>query len=496
MPLSFNTFTGNGTTGPFNISFSYLEEDDIKVFVDGEEVDFSFITSSQIELDEAAPNGAAGLIKRVTDRDALEVTFQDASTSKAADYNLSNSQFLNLIQEIDENSPIDFADTGQATAGDLRIEDLGEPVLPSDAVTKNYVDTVAIGTVAAVIAAEAAQAAAEVAQGLAEAAEDGAEDAQAAAEAAQGLAEDAADAAEAAQTAAENAQAAAEAAASGIRWKNPVVASSVSNVDISSAPSSLDGKSLTSGDGILLQNQSAPAENGVWTFNGTGQPLTRRDDMNSWGELVSAVVAVEEGSTWADYTFICTVNAGGTLGSTAVTWATLKIVLADGQVVTAKIGDAQVTLAKIVNASANSLLGNNTGNGAVPAWISAANIRAMLSLDGGVYTPTLVNGTNVAASTAYPCIYQRNGDIVTVSGRIDVDPTSGSGTDTQVEIPLPIASNLIDGTDVSGVSNSRANTVAGTVTPNTTSDRALMRFPSGGTANEDHWFIFQYRIRT
>jgi hypothetical protein len=40
-----------------------------------------------------------------------------------------------------------------------------------------------------------------------------------------------------------------------------------------------------------------------------------------FNELVSAFVFVEEGSTLADTGWVCTVNAGGTLGTTAITWA-------------------------------------------------------------------------------------------------------------------------------------------------------------------------------
>jgi hypothetical protein len=40
-----------------------------------------------------------------------------------------------------------------------------------------------------------------------------------------------------------------------------------------------------------------------------------------FNELVSAFVFVEEGSTLADTGWVCTANAGGTLGTTAITWA-------------------------------------------------------------------------------------------------------------------------------------------------------------------------------
>lgn len=108
----------------------------------------------------------------------------------------------------------------------------------------------------------------------------------------------------------------------GAKWKASVKASSYGNgnIDIASAPASLDSVAGANGDRWLLAAQTAPAENGIYQFNGTGQPLTRTADADSWTELVSAATRVEEGSTNAEKTFISTVNQGGTLGVTAVTW--------------------------------------------------------------------------------------------------------------------------------------------------------------------------------
>jgi hypothetical protein len=62
-----------------------------------------------------------------------------------------------------------------------------------------------------------------------------------------------------------------------------------------------------------------PAENGIY-ISDSGGPWARSADANTWTELVSAYVFVETGSTQADSGWVCTANAGGTLGVTAVTW--------------------------------------------------------------------------------------------------------------------------------------------------------------------------------
>jgi hypothetical protein len=42
--------------------------------------------------------------------------------------------------------------------------------------------------------------------------------------------------------------------------------------------------------------------------------------MDAWTEVPGAFSFIEEGSTNADRGYVCTSNAGGTLGTTAITW--------------------------------------------------------------------------------------------------------------------------------------------------------------------------------
>jgi hypothetical protein len=76
---------------------------------------------------------------------------------------------------------------------------------------------------------------------------------------------------------------------------------------------------LTAGDRILVKNQLTASENGIYAASALG--WTRTTDANTWNELVSAFVFVEDGATLGDTGWVCTVNPGGTLGVTAVTWS-------------------------------------------------------------------------------------------------------------------------------------------------------------------------------
>lgn len=73
---------------------------------------------------------------------------------------------------------------------------------------------------------------------------------------------------------------------------------------------------LATGDRILIKDQANYAENGIYTVNATGAP-TRATDADSWAELVSAAVFVEQGD-FADKCYIGTSDQGGTLGTTSV----------------------------------------------------------------------------------------------------------------------------------------------------------------------------------
>jgi len=70
-------------------------------------------------------------------------------------------------------------------------------------------------------------------------------------------------------------------------------------------------------------------------------------------------------------------------------------------------------------------------------------------VSSGTYTPSLTNGTNMAASTAYPLQYLRVGNTVVVGGYVGIDATS-AGYDTSMRMSLPISSNFTASTDAGG----------------------------------------------
>jgi len=81
----------------------------------------------------------------------------------------------------------------------------------------------------------------------------------------------------------------------------------------------VDGVTLSAGDRVLVKDQAAPAENGIYVV--AASAWSRSADADAYAELVSAYTFIEEGNTYADTGWVCTSNAGGTLGVTPITWS-------------------------------------------------------------------------------------------------------------------------------------------------------------------------------
>jgi hypothetical protein len=114
----------------------------------------------------------------------------------------------------------------------------------------------------------------------------------------------------------------------------------------------------------------------------------------------------------------------------------------------------------------------------------------------GTYTPTLTNGTNVAASTAFLAMYMRLGDIVHVAGQVSIDPTADDSL-TRLGISLPISSDLAQIYDLSVVltaDGSTGDTEAGAIYGDVANNRATVDFTSRRIDNHVFQFVFTYRV--
>jgi len=105
--------------------------------------------------------------------------------------------------------------------------------------------------------------------------------------------------------------------AAGLSWKQAVRAATTANVALAPAPATIDGVTLVTGDRVLVKNQTAAAENGIYVFDGTD--LVRAADMNAAAEFAGAAAFVTEGTANADTGWTQTAEVT-TLGTSSVTW--------------------------------------------------------------------------------------------------------------------------------------------------------------------------------
>lgn len=124
----------------------------------------------------------------------------------------------------------------------------------------------------------------------------------------------------------------------------------------------------------------------------------------------------------------------------------------------------------------------------VQAYSSVLNAAAQ-----GTYIPTLTDVTNIDATGAYTLQYVRLGNVVTVSGRVDANPTAGSGTTTNFRMSLPIASNFSNTTQLGGTACSQGGeTIA--ISSDSTNDEADFTWSTNNTATTGYWFTFAYQV--
>ncbi len=314
--------------------------------------------------------------------------------------------------------------------------------------------------------------------------------------------------------------------AQGLNTKAPVLAATTSNITLS-GEQTIDGIS-TSLSRVLVKNQLIPANNGLYLSNPSA--WTRTTDANTWNQLVSAYVFVEEGTINGDTGWVCTSDPGGTLGVTAVTWAQFsgagtytagtglsltgtQFSIANTSVTPAAYGSASQVGTFTVNQQGQLTLAGNTTISIPASAINSAISNAQLanstitingsaiSLGGSVSvgTVTSVTGTapvvssggatpaiSMAAATSLANGYLTSTDWTTFNSKLSTvtadAPLSGSGTSGShlvISQANTTTNGYLSSTDwntfnskgsgsVTSVSVVSANGLAGTVATSTT----------------------------
>ncbi len=123
----------------------------------------------------------------------------------------------------------------------------------------------------------------------------------------------------------------------GLAWKDSCRVATQSNLNLSSPGASVDGVTMVAGDRMLVRSQTAPAENGIYLWNGAASAATRALDANTAAELEQAVTTVEEGTSAGSAFRQTAVNF--TLNTTAVQWIAFGVVAPAATEATAGIAE-------------------------------------------------------------------------------------------------------------------------------------------------------------
>jgi hypothetical protein len=236
-------------------------------------------------------------------------------------------------------------------------------------------------------------------------------------------------------------------AVEGLDVKGSVKVATTANITLSGTQT-IDDIAVVADDRVLVKDQSTASENGVYVV--AAGAWSRADDADTFDKHAGAFFFVEEGTTNADNGFVGTVDTGGTLDTTDITFVqfsgagqitagtgltksgnTINVVTADsGRIVTnadsidlATTGVSAGTYKSVTTDVYGRITGGTnpttlSGYGITDAYTSTCTdtlLNAKVDLAGDTMTGDLVMGSNSVTSTATPA----TDDTLTRKGYVD-----------------------------------------------------------------------------
>jgi len=156
------------------------------------------------------------------------------------------------------------------------------------------------------------------------------------------------------------------------------LASHFENADV------IDGVTLATGDRILIKNQAAGAENGIYTVNATGAP-TRATDFDGNDEVTAgAFTFIEEGTINADSGYVLSTDGAITVGTTSITFTQFS----GAGLITAGDGLAKAGNTLSVNVDGSTLEINADALRIKNDWVGQATITTLGTIGTGSWAAT------------------------------------------------------------------------------------------------------------
>lgn len=130
----------------------------------------------------------------------------------------------------------------------------------------------------------------------------------------------------------------------GLSQKDNVRVATQANISLATPGATVDGIVMVSGDRVLVKAQTANTENGIYIWNGMATLMSRTLDANTFDELESALVSVDEGTNAGTVWRQTAVN--GVLGTNAVlfvAFGTAGVQATEGAAGIAKVASQVIT---------------------------------------------------------------------------------------------------------------------------------------------------------
>jgi hypothetical protein len=232
----------------------------------------------------------------------------------------------------------------------------------------------------------------------------------------------------------------------GLDPKQSVRAATTANITLSGAQT-IDGIALIAGDRALVKDQTTTANNGIYVV--AAGAWTRATDMDTWFEVPSSYVFVESGTVNADSGWVCTSDPGGTLGTTAVTWAQFT----GGGAVSAGAGLTKTGSTLDVVGTASRILVNADSIDIDAGYVGQTSITTLGAIATGTWNGTTIavnrGGTGAVTLTGY--VKGAGTSALTASATIPNTDITGLGTmSTQSAAAVNITGGTINGIELDG----------------------------------------------
>jgi hypothetical protein len=223
-------------------------------------------------------------------------------------------------------------------------------------------------------------------------------------------------------------------------FKQAVRVVTTTNINLTGAPSTVDGVALAANNRILVTAQSTASQNGLYYVatvgSGSDGTWTRTTDGDTTGEITAGmIVVVAEGTAYADSEWLLTTNDPIVVGTTGLAFIQLNATIYSGtsNVSVTNGGNVSISTAGTANVITVATTGAYvTGLVSATGNVNAANLY--VSTDAVVAGNLTVNGTTTTINSTTITTNDKN--ITVANNQTTSAAVDGSGLDAGGGTPI------------------------------------------------------------